>query len=160
MTDTLRSLLDEDLHALRLIIVDADGGTDTDDTLKAATEDGKLRVTIEGLAEAEGPLTWAALTLQNSWVNYDGANYANAQYAKDAKGLVHLRGVIKDGTTAAFTLLATLPVGFRPTKRHVFVSASSGGVAVLDVLANGQILYASGGGSGYLTMCGITFDTQ
>lgn len=159
MADTLSQVLDATLRALKLKYVSAAGGAAGDDTLETALDGDRLRVHISDLP-AEAAMTWAAMSLQNSWVNYDSANYANAEYAKDAKGVVHLRGVIKDGTAAAFTLLATLPVGYRPAKRHVFVVVSNAGAAVIDVLANGQILYASGGGNANLTMCGITFDVQ
>lgn len=102
---------------------------------------------------------WTAATLQNSWVNYDSANYANAQYRKDGS-IVSLRGVIKDGTASANTLLFTLPAGYRPTKRHVFAVVADGAIEVIDVLANGEVRLMTASSSTYLSLCTLTFRTD
>src|SRR5690606_36388890 len=52
------------------------------------------------------------LTLANGWVNYDAFN-APARVWKDESNLVHLSGMIKSGTIAAGTRIATLPYEYR-----------------------------------------------
>lgn len=60
-----------------------------------------------------GVLKTAAL--QNSWVAF-AVGTSTLKYIKSSDGMVHVLGVIKNGTTANGTLIATLPAGFRPTE--------------------------------------------
>jgi hypothetical protein len=46
----------------------------------------------------------------NGWVNFGGTD-ATAAFYKDAAGVVHLRGIVKNGVVAAS--MFTLPVGYR-----------------------------------------------
>lgn len=55
---------------------------------------------------------WVAPTLVNSWTNY-GSDHPPAGYMKDIFGVVHLRGLIKNGSSAS-AVMFTLPVGYRP----------------------------------------------
>jgi hypothetical protein len=54
-------------------------------------------------------------TLLNSWVAFAGGT-ATLQFMKSSDGMVHVWGAVKNGTTANGTLIATLPVGFRPAE--------------------------------------------
>jgi hypothetical protein len=63
---------------------------------------------------------WYTPTLLNSWVDL-GGEYQGARYRK-VGGIVELQGLIKDGTTTNGTTLFTLPQGYRPTKRLIFIS--------------------------------------
>lgn len=163
MADTLAAALDATLGAIKLEHVTAGpapaGGPDT---LSKALDGDRIRVDISGLPGSSAPtaLTWNALALLNLWVNYDTANYANPQYAKDSEGVVHLRGVIKDGTATAGTVLATLPVGYRPTKRHVFAIVASEAIEVVDILTNGNIVLSTAAGATFLSLCGLTFSVD
>lgn len=57
-----------------------------------------------------GPATsWAAVSFQSPWVNFDTANAV--QYRRDELGKVHLRGRCKAGPLGSS--MFTLPVGFR-----------------------------------------------
>ena len=49
---------------------------------------------------------------ENSWVNYGGGTYDTAAFRIDAEGWVHLKGLVKSGTSA--TTMFTLPEGYRP----------------------------------------------
>lgn len=53
--------------------------------------------------------------LSNGWVAFSGGA-ATLKFIKSADGMVHLYGSIKSGTTANGTVIATLPVGFRPSE--------------------------------------------
>ena len=98
--------------------------------------------------------TWIAPTFENSWANYS-TDYNYAGYYRDGDGIVRLRGLVKDGTTSA--TIFTLPVGFRPTKRELFVAISSAtNVSRLDVAPTGEVTH-NGGGNGWFSLDGITF---
>jgi hypothetical protein len=91
-----------------------------------------------------------APTLINSWVNYGGA-YLTAGYWKDAFGLVHLQGSIKDGAggTAAFQL----PTGYRPAASCTFFNLS----VYITVQADGYVVMS--GTSALAGLDGVYFRT-
>lgn len=99
--------------------------------------------TIESLrlqdAQSTASNVWNNLTLLNSWVNFNAATHATAQYMKDNEGVVHVRGVIKDGTAVAGTVLFTLPAGFRPPLQLIMVCNGNGVFEYVDVKANGDV---------------------
>jgi hypothetical protein len=82
--------------------------------------------------------TWNNLTLTNSWANYGGV-YPTAQYTKSSDNVVTVRGLIRSGTVTANTILATLPVGFRPAERHLLAATCANANCRIDVLADGTI---------------------
>jgi type II secretory pathway pseudopilin PulG len=114
-------------------------------------------------------VTQTNLPLQNSWVNYSTASYNGAQYAKGPDGVVSLRGLIKSGVTTRFTSVGTLPAGYRPAKRLLFMTGginTTGGYAGqiparLDVFPDGTIqilnLASDSLGNGWLSLEGIHF---
>lgn len=98
-------------------------------------------------------------TMQNSWVSYDGGtDYGIAGYYKDAAGVVHLRGLIKSGTMGAAAF--TLPAGFRPQYRCIFMglSANNNTICRVDVFQNGQVAPQGGSGSNvWVSLEGMSF---
>ena len=96
---------------------------------------------------------WIAPTLQNSWINYDASYFNPAGYFKDTMGIVHLRGVVKNGTLSA--AIFTLPAGYRPARMEMF-AVPSGGMAICEVSAAGEVLPLTAT-SDYFSMDGITF---
>lgn len=122
MADSWSRFLDAAKGGIRLkAVTDSTGApAQTGDTVSRALDDADeaLRVVFSGSA-----LLWTSVALQNSWVSF-GAGYGAAQYMRDANGIVHLRGVIKDGTATAGTLLFTLPAGFRPPSKMLHLAAS------------------------------------
>lgn len=76
-------------------------------------------VTIPG-----GDTAWTAPTLLNSWANF-GSVFNPAGYRKDSNGFVHLRGLIKNGTTTAGTPIFALPAGYRPAFTNIFSTVSN-----------------------------------
>jgi hypothetical protein len=96
-----------------------------------------------------------ASTLVNSWVN-QGGNNSQAGYWKDAFGLVHLTGTIKNGTVPA--TIFTLPSGYRPVviaNPTVMANNAAGAVAInLD----GTVVMVAGSNV-IVCLDGITFRT-
>lgn len=84
-----------------------------------------------------------APTLLNSWVNFGGSRKVVGFY-KDAFEIVHLEGIIKDGTTTAATPLFVLPAGSRPTARVFFICSSNAGVGTGFIDADGTVYIESG----------------
>lgn len=101
-----------------------------------------------------------APSLQNGWVNYSlaGGTYAQAGYFKDAFGIVHLDGLIKNGTTTADTLIFTLPLGYRPVGSAIFVQHSDNTAKQvrIDVSGTGAVNLRELAGS-WVSLAGITF---
>ena len=59
---------------------------------------------------------WLDLELQNGWVQTPTIDAVHPKFFKNIYGEVHIRGVISSGTTANGTVIANLPMGFRPLK--------------------------------------------
>jgi len=57
--------------------------------------------------------SWQNASLQNGWVGYS-ANYT-LQYRKNRLGNIEFRGLIKNGVLTDGTIIANLPIGYRPT---------------------------------------------
>jgi len=97
--------------------------------------------------------TWIAATLLGAWVNF-GAGYAAVGYSKDRFGMVHIKGVVKDGviTTSVFTL----PAGYRPADSEKFTCNSSGGIVDLMINPSGDVIPATGANA-WLSLSGTAF---
>ena len=78
------------------------------------------------------------ITLTIGWVAY-GTPWAVPQACADGNGHVQLKGLIKSGTVAAGTVIATLPAGMIPAENNVFVCATNGGYCSIRVTATGNV---------------------
>ena len=112
--------------------------------------DAMAAVEVPGMPEA-----WVSPTLLNSWVNY-GGEFNTAGYYKDPFGRVHLRGLIKDGTATAGTVLFVLPSGYRPSATEVCSTLSNAAAADVQVAANGDVKILIGSNV-WLSLDGISF---
>lgn len=92
-------------------------------------------------------------TLLNSWTNY-GGDYDTAGYYKD-KDRVFLQGLIKGGTVGAVAF--TLPVGYRPAKRKIFVVNANNTFGRVDVLSNGNVYIDAMCSNSYVSLENINF---
>ncbi len=99
--------------------------------------------------------SWTAVSFTNSWVDY-GATWTTAAYFKDSLGVVHLKGLIKNGTINASAF--TLPVGYRPAEPTMFSTASSGGGGAdrIEIGATGVVNIVVTA-NGWVTLSGISF---
>ena len=99
---------------------------------------------------------WQPVKFQDGWTDY-GAKYNPAAFFKDSLGIVHLRGLVKDGGLGYEKTIFTLPPGYRPEFRQLFVNArhdqASGRV---DVETNGRVIPTSGT-SNWMSLDGLTF---
>src|SRR5713226_1140949 len=94
------------------------------------------------------PLTWAnigdpgAPVFQNGWARYAASStplntdVSPTSFAKDAQGIVRLRGASKGGTVG--TVGFTLPAGYRPAFRMTFITIGDTATRT-DVFANGDV---------------------
>ena len=78
----------------------------------------------------------------SSWVNY-GAGLATAAFRKDADGVVHIKGTVKNGTVG-IAVAFTLPAGYRPALREDFVTIGNGAIGQVVVNANGEVWILAG----------------
>jgi hypothetical protein len=91
------------------------------------------------LAGATEVSVWSNLGLMNGWAVYGDPTYGAARYRRDG-GLISVEIGIANGVFAPNTLIATLPVGFRPQVGHIFtIFTSPSSLGWLNILANGVI---------------------
>lgn len=118
------------------------------------------KLSVNGKLQAAGTAgQWAAPTFQNGWENY-GPGWAQTAYRKLPTNQVQLKGLIKHATTTTTGTCFTLPAGFRPTERYMFVCWSAGGTARIDLLTDGQVFvyfYGNGGNASYVSLDTIRF---
>jgi len=99
-----------------------------------------------------------APTLGNSWVNF-GGGFRNAGYWRDAAGVIHLMGTVKDGTVD--TAIFTLPVGFRPplSGALVFPCVSNALFGYVEVQSTGDVVCKVGDNT-FVSLDGISFKAE
>lgn len=97
----------------------------------------------------------SALTLASGWTDY-GAPFQTAIYSKSINGWVSLGGLIT-GSGGAGTTLFTLPAGYRPANRRMFVVNSAGALGRLDIESNGDASIVVGSTTSYISLEGIGF---
>jgi len=105
------------------------------------------------------PTAWTNLPLVNGWSISSPSAY------RKVGDMVQIRGAIQSGTIAGNTILATLPVGFRPTYIHYFTQPyyyAGWQNGVLAVNSSGNLIIsivALAGAPEPLSLDGITFTT-
>lgn len=123
-------------------IADADG--DTQIQVEESANEDIIRFDVAGTEvasmTAEGFVNepWKNFTLQNGWT--DLINAPSLAYYKDVSGVVHVRGFIQGGTTTSQSLIATLPVGYRPSVNYNFVVNSNDSFGAINVLPTENIV--------------------
>ncbi len=97
---------------------------------------------------------WIVPAFMNGWINFN-TTHNPAGYFKDSLGIVHLRGLVKNGTNN--TTIFTLPVGYRPSYQELqAVQTNPNTIGRVDILADGQVTVVSGS-NGWVSLDGITF---
>jgi hypothetical protein len=124
-----------------------------DDHLYVRDSGGGIKFHFDTNAGLIRQENWKPLPLINSWINYS-STYNPAGYFKDSMGIVHLRGLIKNG---AKNHISTLPAGYRPPRRELHGTSTHPNVyARVDVLKDGRV-WATKYDKGWLSLDGITF---
>lgn len=96
-----------------------------------------------------------SMSLLNSWV-YFGSD-STPTYFKDTNGVVHLKGVVKLGTTLG-AVITNMPAGYRPLANALFPATSNGVFCQIQVGATGDVANVSGTGStAYVALDGISY---
>lgn len=99
------------------------------------------------------------VAFNTGWQNYaGGGTFQFAAFRKNALGRVELRGLVAR-VSGAETTIFTLPPEYRPLSQEIFFTGGSTSAGRVDVQADGQVVYSSGGVT-YFTLSGITFDTE
>lgn len=102
---------------------------------------------------------WTALPYQGSWADVPSASITRGSYRKDPLARVWLRGTVY--RTAVDNIIATLPLGHRPSRTLIFNVMSAGAATRVDVKADGTVEYVSGGApAAGVALDGISFDTE
>ncbi len=113
-----------------------------------------------GGAAAAPPEPWQGLSLAAGWGNY-GSPYDSAGVRRDSAGRVYLRGLVTrtDGLPPDDSPIGTLPAGYRPAKRLIFIALGNSAAARIDVLPNGQVVRMSGaaGEKDYTSLDTVSF---
>jgi hypothetical protein len=79
-------------------------------------------VLLPDLRTDHPPETWQDIPLASSWSNY-GTDYVSAQCCKLVGSLIEVRGTIKKSTAVVVNeVVATLPIGYRPSATMYFVT--------------------------------------
>ncbi len=93
--------------------------------------------------------------LLNGWQVYS-AGFNPPGYYKDDSGFVHLRGMLRDGTSR--DAMFTLPEGYRPAYRQLFGCRTSDNAipSRCDVDADGNVLHWTGA-TGWVSLDGLSF---
>lgn len=109
-------------------------------------------MTYQGIGAVIAP------TLLNNWVDY-GAPLTAAGYWKDADGVVHLQGAIKDGTATENTPLFVLPAGYRPAATVYGATVSNAAFGAVLIGSDGTVYIVAGVNTAYFSLDGISFRT-
>lgn len=92
---------------------------------------------------------------QNSWVNF-ATYYQSAAFYKDVEGVVHLKGLVKNGVVNWQYPIFVLPPGYRPLQASAHVVVSNNALGRVTVSNNGN-LAVDFGSSAFVSLDGITF---
>eukprot|EP00753_Platysulcus_tardus_P016312 PLAT5602.1.p1 GENE.PLAT5602.1~~PLAT5602.1.p1 ORF type:complete len:743 (+),score=460.61 PLAT5602.1:22-2229(+) len=115
-------------------------------------------LSLDGVSFAARAAVWAddVPTLKNGWVPLSEQRNS-VGFAKDADGVVHLKGVVRDGLVRfSKGVIFTLPASMRPLKWAVLPTLSNGRFARVDVMPNGDVVAVSGSPH-WLSLDGLTF---
>jgi phage minor structural protein len=100
---------------------------------------------------------WIPANYENGWTAY-GSPYSGAYYTKDPLGYVQCRGLVMGGTVGAYNAIFTLPAGYRPTSRMMFIGMGEATKTRIDVAEDGRVSVAAGT-NGYIGLDLIRFRT-
>lgn len=86
---------------------------------------------------------------ENSWVNYSAGTHQAARFWKDPMDMVHVEGLVKNGTVGGGGVVFTLPAGYRPAAVLIYATDTGTGYGRVDVAADGKVTAVSGGNGNF-----------
>lgn len=110
---------------------------------------------IDLLKRIRAVQSWIVPTPTNSWVNYDGT-FNQLGYMKDPSGFVHLRGLVKNGSSGNAAIF-TLPVGYRPQYQCLFCCMTNGPAACRVDVSTAGVVTPTGASTTWLSLDNIVF---
>ena len=126
------------------------------DTNEWKPSEWKEIATKDDIKNSTKSTPWQNANLQNGWQHHQ--QYNDVQYSKTFDGVVYLRGVGTKGKTAYGTVIAQLPVGFRPLhSTYVFALNDDFTVAVLCILTSGEIVVRKNVDATWLNFDNVSF---
>lgn len=111
------------------------------DALKKEFPLSRKNLTLETPHEVGGGAPEPAF--QGTWTNYDTTVYRGLRFWKDAMGLVHIEGAVKNGLVPGTIFI--LPPGYRPGGALPFSAHTNSGHGQIDVAATGNVVAQTGG---------------
>jgi len=109
-------------------------------------------VSLDGIEFMPASATFIAPPFSNGWGNYSpgsgDTSWQGLGYMIDGAGRVQLTGLIRNGTTASGTVMATLPAGYRPEAYLHIVNDAANVGSHFSIDASGNIL-AKGAANNY-----------
>jgi hypothetical protein len=92
---------------------------------------------------------WATPLVQNGWSDYNNG-YTTAGYTKTSTGMVMLKGLIANGSTATNTILFQLPPGYQPATNLIFQNETNPNASGrIDVWSDGTVRFVAGSNAWY-----------
>jgi len=154
--DDLSIIEKGDINQAAKLIQLLDGSTEVKNILEKYNSLSERLKTVE--KNSLGITNWIQPSLINNWVDYGGdagGEYNPTGYFKDNSEIVHLRGLVKNGTDVIFIL----PKGFRPKYREIHTTTSWPTVfARIDILPDGSVkMHHKKGHSKFISLDGISF---
>ncbi|NEN88191.1 MAG: hypothetical protein F6K48_04355 [Okeania sp. SIO3H1] len=117
------------------------------------TKNPSAKLVVTGGTTTLEQENWQTRELKNNWVNY-GSGFNSAGFFKDSLGIVHLKGVVRNGTADT---IFTLPPGYRPAAQELHsVTVAANVMGRVDIFTNGEVKRMIGS-SAWVSLDGITF---
>lgn len=92
----------------------------------------------------------------NAWVNF-GSSYEPVSFYKDKEGIVHLQGLMKDGSTVAYSSIFVLPLGWRPAATQIFAVNANHAFGEIEIRADGMVQVGNAITNTLVSFSGISF---
>lgn len=108
------------------------------------------------LKDVKSTPTRHALPLAPGWLHHGPSGlWGTPVYYRTADGVVHVSGLV-EGPSTSGSVIATLPIGYRPSEHLLFATDGHNQHAHINVLPNGDMQLESGSGA-HISLNTISF---